>query len=85
LSQKAYIIAVQNESGHGILIMKPSSIIFPNAKELPHTQPAKRLLARSYLFAREQQQFIDIELQRSKILVLDSAGNVIKLKLQQEH
>jgi hypothetical protein len=65
--------------------MKPSHIVFPRNAESSHTLPAKRLLADAYIVAREQQQMIDIELQRSKILVLDSDGNVIQFKLQQEH
>ncbi|MHA2938715.1 hypothetical protein ACXJY6_10550 [Vibrio sp. RC27] len=66
-------------------MMKPSNIIFPKVKGLPKALPKKNMLAKAYLTAREQELITDIELQRSNVIVMDNAGNVIKIKLQQEH
>jgi hypothetical protein len=65
--------------------MKPSEIVISRAEASSSTVPDKRLLAQAYTSARAQQQIIDIELQRSKIMIVDHDGNLVQLKLQLEH
>lgn len=65
--------------------MKPSEIVMARTVASSSIVPAKRQLAQAYTCAREQQQLIDIELQRSKIMIVDSDGNLVQLKLQLEH
>jgi hypothetical protein len=65
--------------------MKPSKITMLKPLKPPRQYRPLNSLAESYTQARFELQSLEIELHRSKIVVLDGNGNLIKLKLIQEH
>lgn len=78
-------------------VMQPSEIIVPLGEEPEiepgtepdfgpaHTAPKRAKLGQAYLRERQKQELTDIELQRSKVVVMDEHGRILRMSLTSEH
>lgn len=49
------------------------------------TDPKRAKLGQAYLRERQKQQLTEIELQRSKVIVMDEHGRILRMSLTAEH
>lgn len=62
-----------------------SDIVIPKPLASHHESKAHQQLRQAYLHEREQLLACEIELNRSKVIVIDEQGRVIRLSLMLEH
>jgi len=67
------------------MIMQPSEIVLPPLNTVPAEDPLNKKLRQAYLRERKSLEHIEIELNRSKIVVVDQNGRILRLAVTVEH
>jgi len=77
---------VPSETQSNELTMQPSEIVISNQDVTPIEEDFhNEKIRQAYLRERENLQNIEIELNRSKVIVVDQTGKILKLGLDIEH
>ena len=67
------------------MIMQPSEIIVSKQEQTPTEDPHNVKLRQAYLRERKNLEHLDIELNRSRIVVVDQSGKILRLGFNLEH
>ncbi|WP_072670701.1 MULTISPECIES: hypothetical protein [Vibrio] len=67
------------------MLLSFSDIVIPKQSASHHESKAHQQLRQAYLHEREQLLACEIELNRSKVIVIDEQGRIIRLSLMLEH
>lgn len=65
--------------------MQPSDIVVPNLKETDSFTEQQQKLRQAYLYERHHLALMDVELNRSKIVIIDEHGRFVHLAFVLEH
>lgn len=75
-----------SETQSNELTMQPSEIVIANQDVTPIEEDLhNEKIRQAYLRERENLQNIEIELNRSRVIVVDQTGKILKLGLDIEH
>lgn len=72
------------------IIVPPSEESAPSAKAQPvpieqRVDSKRAKLGQAYIRERQKQELTDIELHRSKVIVMDENGRILRMSLTTEH
>ncbi len=67
------------------MIMQPSEIVVSKLNAAPVEDHNSAKLRQAYLRERKVMEHIDIELNRSKIVIMDENGKILKFAMVLEH
>ncbi|MFB9136785.1 hypothetical protein M1D72_03390 [Vibrio sp. AK197] len=65
--------------------MQPSQIVVSKAQEEPSGDPQSQRLRHAYQNERKKLELTEVELNRSKIFMIDQDGNIKRVSLLSEH
>jgi len=77
-----YDFAIQKSSE--VEIMRLSDIIIPKSEDKV-SNPRTEKLVNAYKFERTQQEITEVELNRTKIVMIDENGNMKRVPILSEH
>lgn len=67
------------------MTMQPSEIVVSKLDTTPVEDTHNAKIRQAYLSEREALESLEVELNRSRIIVVDQYGKILKLGLTQEH
>ncbi|EKO3444229.1 hypothetical protein FNO25_000390 [Vibrio fluvialis] len=65
--------------------MQASEIIVPKKEALPAEPDLRPKLRQAYISERQSLELLEIELNRSKVVMIDENGRIVRFSLTSEH